>query len=140
MIKLSECTRQNLCVDCDSTDCLHARSLIADCPKYHCDRPSDQIEDCESCAFLRDYQEKMIMDRITYDCKLMYGDDYPDFEAQYSHCPLVEIPTPHGNLKDESDIISLIEAMFCEDKDGMECAIQCVKDVDTVIKAEGSEE
>ena len=60
--------------------------------------------------------------------------------GRQDNCPLVEIPTPHGNLKDESDIISLIEIMFCEDKDGMECAIQCVKDVDTVIEAERSEE
>ena len=31
------------------------------------------------------------MDRITYDCKLMYGDDYPDFETQYNNCPLIEV-------------------------------------------------
>ena len=53
-------------------------------------------------------------------------------------CPLVELP-PHGRLKDESDIISLIEVMFCRDKDGMEHAIQCVKDAPTVIEAEGIE-
>ena len=54
------------------------------------------------------------------------------------YCPLIKLP-PHGNLKDESDIISLIEVMFCKDKDGMEHAIQCVKDAPTVIEAEGSE-
>ena len=58
-------------------------------------------------------------------------------EQRPKGCPLVEIPTPHGNLKDESDIISLIEVMFCKDKDGMEHAIQCVKDAPTVIEAEG---
>ena len=58
-------------------------------------------------------------------------------EQRPKYCPLVEIPTPHGNLKDESDIISLIEVMFCKDKDGMEHAIQCVKDAPTVIEAEG---
>ncbi len=31
------------------------------------------------------------MDKITYDCKLMYSNDYPDFESQYKDCPLVEI-------------------------------------------------
>ena len=55
------------------------------------------------------------------------------------NCQLVELP-PHGNLKDESDIISLIEVMFCKDKDGMEHAIQCVKDAPTVIEAEGETE
>ena len=60
------------------------------------------------------------------------------FDFRPDWCPLIELP-PHGNLKDESDIISLIEVMFCKDKDGMEHAIQCVKDAPTVIEAEGSE-
>lgn len=60
------------------------------------------------------------------------------FDFRPDWCPLTELP-PHGNLKDESDIISLIEVMFCKDKDGMEHAIQCVKDAPTVIEAEGSE-
>lgn len=62
-----------------------------------------------------------------------YGMSRPDW------CPLIELP-PHGNLKDESDIISLIEVMFCKDNDGMEHAIQCVKDAPTVIEAEGEKD
>lgn len=44
--------------------------------------PRDKPNRCTNCPF---------MDRITYDCKLMYGNDYPDFESQYKDCPLVEV-------------------------------------------------
>lgn len=43
--------------------------------------PRDKPKECYKCPF---------MDRITYDCKLIYSNDYPDFESQYEHCPLVE--------------------------------------------------
>ena len=44
--------------------------------------PREKPDRCTNCLF---------MDRITYDCKLMYGDDYPDFETQYNNCPLIEV-------------------------------------------------
>ena len=58
-ISMSECTRNNLCVDCDNERCWFHGQLIADCPKYRCDRPPGLIEDCESCAFLKEYQKIM---------------------------------------------------------------------------------
>lgn len=64
--------------------------------------PRDKPNRCTNCLF---------MDRITYDCKLMYGDDYPDFEAQYNHCPIIEIPTPHGDLVDLSDMVHPNDSM-----------------------------
>ena len=64
--------------------------------------PRDKPNKCTNCPF---------MDRITYDCKLMYGDDYPDFEAQYNHCPLIEITTPHGDLVDLSDMVHPNDSM-----------------------------
>ena len=64
--------------------------------------PRDKPNKCTNCPF---------MDRITYECKLMYGDDYPDFEAQYNHCPLIEIPTPHGDLVDLSDMVHPNDSM-----------------------------
>ena len=63
-LKLSECTKNNLCVDCESKTCLHAGKLIADCPKYYCDREGDFYEDCESCEFLKEFQREM---RAQYD-------------------------------------------------------------------------
>lgn len=56
--------------------------------------PKKKPERCTNCLF---------MDRITYDC--MLGDDYPDFESQYEHCPLIEIPTPHGRLIDADTLL-----------------------------------
>ena len=32
MIKLSECNRKNLCVDCNNKECLHHGKVEADCP------------------------------------------------------------------------------------------------------------
>jgi hypothetical protein len=58
-MSLSECKRQNLCIDCDNEKCWHHGKLIADCPKYRCDRPGDLFEDCESCEFLKQFQNKM---------------------------------------------------------------------------------
>ena len=86
---------------------------------------------CIDCPFM--------VSRDNDDCILQSDEANAKFNSwddMKASCPLVEIPTPHGNLKDESDIISLIEVMFCKDKDGMEHAIQCVKDAPTVIEAE----
>lgn len=58
MMTLSECTRANLCIDCDSDSCYHAGQLIADCPKYRCDRKGVLFEHCESCSFLKNFQMK----------------------------------------------------------------------------------
>lgn len=56
---ITECTRQNLCVDCDDETCWHHGKLISDCPKYICDRPKSRKEECETCEFLKKYQEEM---------------------------------------------------------------------------------
>lgn len=58
MLKLTECTRKNLCIDCDDARCMHKGQLIADCPKYHCDRKGEAFEDCESCEFLKWFQDE----------------------------------------------------------------------------------
>lgn len=60
--------------------------------------PRDKPSRCYKCSF---------MDKITYDCKLMYGDDYPDFESQYENCPLIEIKKPHGDLIEVEDYDSI---------------------------------
>jgi hypothetical protein len=59
---MSECKRNNLCIDCDNSKCWLAGKALSDCPKYYCDRPKepiDQTEDCEHCAFLEQYQKDM---------------------------------------------------------------------------------
>ena len=39
------------------------------------------------------------MDRNTLDCRLQ-DKSWESFEEQYEHCPLIEVPTPHGRLID----------------------------------------
>lgn len=56
MLSLKDCTRNNLCVDCDEEECLHHGSTMADCPKYGCD--NDSRFDCENCDFIKKYQEE----------------------------------------------------------------------------------
>lgn len=92
--------------------------------------PRDKPNRCTNCPF---------MDKITYDCKLMYGNDYHDFESQYKNCPLTELP-PHGRMID----VSTVEEIRFHDADGYHvingeqlCELEI--DADTVIEAEGSE-
>lgn len=58
-VKVTECTRNNLCVDCDNEECWFSGTIIADCPKYRCDRIAELFEDCESCAFIKRFQADM---------------------------------------------------------------------------------
>ena len=58
-VKIGLCYRKNLCIDCDNTRCGHCGQILADCPKYRCDRPPGFIEDCETCEFLQEYQKDM---------------------------------------------------------------------------------
>lgn len=53
-ISLSECTRQNLCCDCDNEKCALHGKKEADCPKYRCGSL-----DCENCDFLNEYIKEM---------------------------------------------------------------------------------
>ena len=49
--------------------------------------PRNKPDRCTNCLFI---------DKITYDCKLMYGNDYPDFESQYENCPLIPVEIVDG--------------------------------------------
>lgn len=87
--------------------------------------PRDKPNKCTNCLF---------MDRITYDCKLMYGDDYPDFESQYNNCPLTELP-PHGRLIDADEVIRIWDGATIEGS-----IKPLIEARPTVIEAEGREE
>ena len=91
--------------------------------------PKDKPNKCTNCIY---------MDRITYDCKLMYGDDYPDFETQYNNCPLIEIPTPHGRLIDADKLSNQKYEYIWTNR--LVIDADDLDDAPTVIEAEGSEE
>ena len=89
--------------------------------------PRNKPDRCTNCLFI---------DKITYDCKLMYGNDYPDFESQYTNCPLIELPS-HGRLIDADRIE--YENVYFEDV-GESYEMVGKDDIDelsTVIEAEG---
>jgi len=69
MVKISECHMNNLCVDCDNDKCYLAGEIISDCPKYHCDRDKEHLQDCKSCDFIKEFQES---ERKRYERKEGY--------------------------------------------------------------------
>lgn len=60
-------------------------------------------------------------------------------------CPLVEVPTPHGRLIDEDNVIDLLREQLTGDRDtvyeyyddGLEMAISELSIMPTIIEAEG---
>jgi hypothetical protein len=64
------CYRQNLCVDCDDTECTSCGDIGADCPKWRCD--NDKTLDCENCEFLKGYVAEM---REYYKAEKEKGND-----------------------------------------------------------------
>ena len=54
------------------------------------------------------------MDRDTLDCRLQ-DKSWESFEEQYEHCPLIEVPTPHGRLIDADAHILEIRKQYCKD-------------------------
>lgn len=53
MIKIMECGRYTLCVDCDDNKCHHAGDKVADCPRYPqlCDIRK-LIDSCDECTWI----------------------------------------------------------------------------------------
>ena len=86
--------------------------------------PRDKPSKCYKCPF---------MDKITYDCKLMYGDDFPDFESQYENCPLIKIKEPHGDLIEINELLE--KAYWSYDKDIEDYDSVKVINVDDVLDA-----
>lgn len=55
---LSECTRKNLCCDCDNARCTRIGDKGADCPKWICDNPNG-LDNCDNCDFIDNFIEEM---------------------------------------------------------------------------------
>ena len=85
------------------------------------------------------------MDRDTLDCRLQ-DKSWESFEEQYEHCPLIEVPTPHGRLIDADKIDYRNDAMHdgighlvVADNfmNGVMWINDCIDNAPTVIEAEG---
>ena len=52
-LQMKECTRDNLCVDCDNDHCIFQGKKESDCPKWRCDMPKGT--ECERCEFIDEF-------------------------------------------------------------------------------------
>lgn len=77
-VTISECTRQNLCVDCDNEECWFCGKPEADCPVYQCKYP-EYFDDCAKCPLLKRYQKEMREEYAKEE-----NTDRPDYD-QTSH-------------------------------------------------------
>ena len=91
--------------------------------------PRDKPQECRKCPYINLYN----------DCKLIWGSErIRTVEEQYQHCPLIEVPTPHGDLADKDKLMK--EFMDSDldhlHRDDWKEVIQIVSDAPTVIEAE----
>ena len=59
-----------------------------------------------------------------------------DYKSVNKDCPLINIPTPHGDLIDRDDVIEEINRIFPCHSDEYEWAYTTVEQADTIIEAE----
>ena len=60
-------------------------------------------------------------------------------KSRHSDCPLVEVPTPHGDLVDRDDLIDEINRVTFVKRYDYNVAYNIVTDAETIIEAEVSE-
>lgn len=102
--------------------------------------PRDKPQECRKCPYINLYN----------DCKLIWGSErIRTVEEQYQHCPLIEIPTPHGRLIDADALINELASMHVGGLEaikiytgadtwtsGLHTAWRTIDDADTIIEAE----
>ena len=84
------------------------------------------------------------MDRDTLDCRLQ-DKSWESFEEQYEHCPLIEVPTPHGRLIDADFEEQHYTSMTTnptpdvteQDKHNSLVIVRALQMAKTIIEAEG---
>ena len=101
-------------------------------------------KNCEECD-LSKTRHSSLGDII--DCKYigtvgsMLKDPYNILNARHPDCPLVEVPTPHGDLVDRDALMTeVMDSDFDHlQRDDWKEVIQIVADAPTIIEAEGSD-
>ena len=69
--------------------------------------PRDKPQECRKCPYINLYN----------DCRLIWGSErIRTVEEQYQHCPLIEVPTPHGRLIDADEFKGYIRSGYEEMK------------------------
>ena len=52
---IRKCDRNNMCYECDNTDCMNCGQKSSDCPKMECDNPNG-LFNCDDCSFFSEYE------------------------------------------------------------------------------------
>lgn len=73
--------------------------------------PRDKPQGCSKCPYINQYN----------DCRLIWGSErIRTVEEQYQHCPLIEVPTPHGRLGDLDELKKKVLTWLPSDPCGQE--------------------
>lgn len=77
-----------------------------------------------------------------YFCKIMKGDGSVTCVEEYNDkrhpdCPLIEVPTPHGDLIDRDDLLYEINRLTFVERYDYNTAYDAVALAETIIEAEG---
>ena len=89
--------------------------------------PRDKPQECMKCPYINQYN----------DCRLIWRSErIRTVEEQYQHCPLIEVPTPHGRLIDADELKTAFPA--CDNSMDIKVASvrATINHMPTVIEAE----
>lgn len=85
---------------------------------------------CDSCELVQDYDEDSVC------CPFLRNESWygatPDYRLE--HCPLIEIPTPHGRLIDADALQAEADSQPCFWKGAIDELM--VREATTIIEAE----
>ena len=99
-------------------------------------------DSCLNCRFRTTMLKNVLsptMRTSAYACLISGMEINNWYEEKHKNCPLVEIPTPHGDLVDRDDLIDEINRVTFVKRYDYDVAYNIVTDAETIIEAEVSE-
>ena len=99
-------------------------------------------DSCLNCRFRTTILKNVLsptMRTSAYACLISGMEINNWYEEKHKNCPLVEIPTPHGDLVDRDDLIDEINRVTFVKRYDYDVAYNIVTDAETIIEAEVSE-
>ena len=90
---------------------------------------------CEWCSFISTFTTES---GLGCRCEVEKF-EFWDYSKRQENCPLVEIPTPNGDLVDRDDLIDEINRATFAERYDYNVAYNIVTDAETIIEAEVSE-
>lgn len=99
-------------------------------------------DSCLNCRFRTTILKNVLsptMRTSVYACLINGMEINNWYEEKHKNCPLIEIPTPHGDLVDRDDLIDEINRVTFVKRYDYDVAYNIVTDAETIIEAEVSE-